>query len=362
VANPEKTKTMSKQFKYTRIMLLTASTILFAAIFGATGLIHKGLTKMKPSLSGATGWLNAQPLNLEALHGKVVLIDFWTYTCINWRRTLPYIREWASKYKDQGLVVIGVHTPEFSFEYKLENITKSLKGMNIGYPVAVDNNYEIWNSFQNEYWPALYLIDAKGKLRYQKFGEGDYQESELQIQHLLKDVSAKNVSNKSVALQPDGFEAAADWSNLQSPENFLGYDSTQGFASPGGVVTDKQVLYSVPRQLNLNQWALSGEWIMGKENISLRRVQGKVVSRFHARDLNLIMGPSVPGTSVKFRVLIDGKPPGGSHGLDVDSSGNGTVNEQRMYQLVRQPGPVIDREFQVEFLDPEVEVYDFTFG
>jgi len=351
---------MYKQITY---MLLTASTILLAALFPGTRPVHEEPTqKIKPSLSGATGWLNAQSLSLAELRGKIVLIDFWTYTCINWRRTLPYIRDWASKYKDQGLVVIGVHTPEFSFEQNLENVSRSVKEMNIGYPVATDNNFEIWRSFQNEYWPALYLIDAKGQLRYHKFGEGDYHESELQIQQLLNEVSAKNVSNKIEVLQSEGFEAAADWENLGSPENFLGYDRARGFASPGGVVTDKQVHYSVPRHLKLNQWSLSGEWILRKEYILSTTTRGKIIYRFHARDLHLIMGPAVPGTSIKFRVLIDGSPPAASHGLDVDSNGNGIVTEQRMYQLIRQQGPIIDREFQIEFLDAGVEVYDFTFG
>ncbi|WP_295717963.1 thioredoxin family protein [Mucilaginibacter sp.] len=354
---------MSKQFTYMRTMFLTAATIFFAAIFVATAQVHKGSAKkMEPSLGGATGWLNTQPLTLANLRGKVVLIDFWTYTCINWRRTLPYIREWASKYKDQGLVVIGVHTPEFPFEKRLENISRSIKEMNIAYPVAVDSNFEIWNSFQNEYWPALYLIDAKGRIRYQKFGEGDYHESELQIQHLLKEVSGKTVSNKIVALQPQRFEAAADWRNLESAENYVGYNRTHGFASPVELDTDKQVLYFAPKQLKLNQWGLSGEWSMKKESLFLHKARGKIIYSFHARDLHLIMGPAMPGTAIKFRVLIDGNPPGSAHGLDVDSSGNGTVTEQRMYQLIRQQGPIIDREFQIEFLDPEVEVYDFTFG
>jgi len=337
-----------------RSMFLTASTLLFATIFG--------VKKETPSLSGATSWLNTQPLKLENLRGKVVLIDFWTFTCINWRRTLPYIREWEAKYKDQGLIVIGVHTPEFSFEYKTENVSRSIKEMNIGYPVAMDNNYEIWRSFNNEYWPALYLIDAKGKIRYQKFGEGDYVESELQIQALLKEVSAKNVSSKPVATRPDGFEIAADLNNLRSPENFLGYERTEGFASPGGVIDDKPTLYSLPKQLHLNQWALTGEWNMGKERVLSSKSGGKIIYRFHARDLHLIMGSAKPGSSIKFRVLIDGKTPGAAHGLDVDNNGNGTVNEQRMYQLIRQTGSIADREFEIEFLDPDVEVFDFTFG
>ena len=354
---------MSKQFTYIRTGIFTSSIIIIALMFVANGQIYGGLTQKKePSFNGATGWINTQPLDLTNLRGKVVLIDFWTYTCINWRRTLPYIREWASKYKDQGLVVIGVHTPEFPFEHRLENIRGAVKEMNITYPLVVDNNFGIWNAFQNEYWPALYLIDAKGKIRYQKFGEGDYHESELQLQQLLKENSAKNVSDQTIALQPKGFEAAADWENLRSPENYVGYSRTQGFAFPSEVVADKQVLYAAPSKLNLNQWGLSGDWIMGKELLLLSKAPGKIIYRFHARDLHLIMGPSVRGSCIKFHVLIDGKPPGCAHGLDVDSSGNGTVKEQRMYQLIRQQGPIIDRSFQIEFSDPKVEVYDFTFG
>jgi thiol-disulfide isomerase/thioredoxin len=317
-----------------------------------------------PSLNGATGWVNTQPLNLKSLRGKVVLIDFWTYTCINWRRTLPYIREWASKYKEQGLVVIGVHTPEFSFEKVPENVGNAIKEMNIGYPVAVDSNMSIWQSFENEYWPALYLIDAKGKLRYQKFGEGDYRASELMIQQLLKEAAATNVPDKIADLHPEGFEAQADWDNLASPENYLGYFRTQGFASPQTVYPDKELDFSVPSALGLNQWALSGKWIMSAGRITLHKQNGQLIYRFHARDLHLIMGPATPGASIKFRVLIDGKPPGSAHGLDVDSDGNGTVTGQRMYQLIRQQGPIVDREFQIEFPDPGagVEVYDFTFG
>jgi thiol-disulfide isomerase/thioredoxin len=354
---------MAKQSTYIRTGLVTASIIIIAVIVLGDGNLYEGATqKREPSFSGATGWINTKPLNLADLRGKVVLIDFWTYTCINWRRTLPYVREWASKYKDRGLIVIGVHTPEFPFEHQLENVKVATKEMGITYPVATDNNFEIWNSFQNEYWPALYLIDAKGQIRYQKFGEGDYQESERQIQQLLKETSAKNIPGKTVDLQPSGFEVAADWKNLKSPENYVGYTRTQGFASPEQVVADKQSLYSPPKQLNLNQWALSGEWIMEKDRLVLSKGQGKIIYRFHARDLNLILGPAMRGASVKFHILIDGKAPGSAHGLDIDSSGNGTVTEQRMYQLIRQQGPVIDREFQIDFSDPKAEVYDFTFG
>jgi hypothetical protein len=234
--------------------------------------------------------------------------------------------------------------------------------MNIGYPVAIDNDYNIWRSFNNNYWPALYLIDAKGKIRYQKFGEGDYAEAELQIQQLLNEAPGKNISTNLADPNAEGAEAAPDWENLQSPENFLGYTRTLGFASPGGIVADQQKLYTTPKQLKLNQWALSGEWTMGEESISPVNTQGKLIYRFHARDLHLIMGPGVAGQTIKFRVLIDGKAPAASHGLDIDSNGNGVVTEQRMYQLIRQQGPITDHEFQIEFFDTGVEVFDFTFG
>ena len=345
-----------------RTLLFSASTLFLAAMLGAAPVGGSFIRRTGPSLGGANSWLNSQPLNLEELHGKVVLIDFWTYTCINWRRTLPYINAWSAKYKDQGLVVIGVHTPEFSFEHNQENIHSAIQSMHIGYPVAVDNDYAVWNSFQNQYWPALYLIDAKGEIRFKKFGEGDYQKSELQIQQLLKEVSAKNVFEKTEMLQPDGFEAAADWGNLQSPENYINSERSQGFISPEAVIPDKQMVYSIPAAMNLNQWALSGIWALGKENAQLVKGPGKIVYRFHARDVNLIMGPAAPGTSIKYRVTVDGRPPVTSHGLDIDSEGHGEVREQRMYQLIRQPGTIADREIQIEFLEPGVEVFDFTFG
>jgi thiol-disulfide isomerase/thioredoxin len=343
--------------------MFLSTSILFAATFVAIGpLDQSGKQEEGPSLSGATGWLNTKPLNLGALRGKVVLIDFWTYTCINWRRTLPYVSEWASKYKDKGLVVIGVHTPEFTFEHQTENIKNAIKAMAINYPVAVDSDYEIWRSFQNHYWPALYLIDANGKIRYQKFGEGDYPESELMIQKLLKEASASNVPAETVSLQPGGFEAAADWRNLKSPESYVGYGSAQGFASRGGIIADKQMLYTTPANLKLNQWALSGEWTIEKERIRLNGKQGTIIYRFHARDVNLIMGSGGKAATLKFRVLIDGNPPGKAHGSDIDGNGNGTVTGPRMYQLIRQQGPITDHEFQIEFLGPKAEVYDFTFG
>lgn len=354
---------MFKPITFTRTIFLAVVFILGGIIFGAAKPDPEAdPLVIGPSFNGATQWLNSPPLSLKELRGKVVLVDFWTYTCINWRRTLPYIREWASKYKEQGLVVIGVHTPEFSFEQKTENVSWSLKDMNISYPVAMDNNYEIWHSFNNQYWPALYLIDAKGKLRYEKFGEGNYEEAELKIRQLLSEASGRNVADTPVALQPLGAELAADWTNLGSPENYIGYGQTNGFASRGGVVPDKPSSYMVPQQLKLNQWALAGEWTMGKERVLLNGKQGTLSYRFHARDLHIVMGPATPGTSIRFRVLINGKAPGAAHGVDVDSDGNGTLNGQRMYQLIRQQGPITDQEFQIEFLDPGAEVYSFTFG
>jgi thiol-disulfide isomerase/thioredoxin len=346
-----------------KALILFGALLLIVAIFGVTqngqGVLNE---EKEPSFDGATKWLNGQPLNLEELRGKVVVVDFWTYTCVNWRRTLPYVRAWALKYKSQGLVVIGVHTPEFSFEHTPKNVSNAINEMEIGYPVVMDNNYEIWNSFKNNYWPALYLIDAKGHIRYQKFGEGNYLESELKIQQLLKEASGKNITEIPENLHPTGFEAAADWQNLQSPENYVSYGRTKGFASVEAVIPDTKIRYSIPAQLKLNQWALSGEWIVGKENVTISKAPGKLIYRFHARDINLVMGLPISGTSVKFRVLMDGKPPGSAHGLNIDSSGNGVVTEQRMYQLIRQQGPIIDRDFQIEFFEPKVEVYDFTFG
>jgi thiol-disulfide isomerase/thioredoxin len=346
-----------------RKMFFNTSAIMLAAIFLASGAGRKDLRQeLAPLLSGATGWLNSQPLKLDKLGGKVVLINFCTYTCINWLRTLPYIREWENKYRGQGLVVIGVHTPEFSFEHKLENVRQSIKKMNISYPVALDNNYSIWDSFRNQYWPALYLFDARGKLRYQKFGEGEYEEIELAIQQLLQEISGENASQGPVTLQPEGYEAAPDWENLRSAETYMGYSRSRGFVSPGEVITDKQANFSVPARLNLNRWGLSGRWIIGKEHARAMSANGKIIYRFHARDLHLVMGPDVPGHFIKFRVLIDGNPPGPAHGLDIDSNGYGTVTDQRMYQLIRQPAPVMERQFQIEFFEAGVEAYNFTFG
>jgi thiol-disulfide isomerase/thioredoxin len=315
-----------------------------------------------PSLGGATGWLNSQPLTAAGLRGKVVLIDVWTYTCINWLRTLPYVRAWAEKYKDRGLVVIGVHAPEFAFEKNIDNVRRAAKDMKVNYPIAIDNNYAIWRALKNEYWPALYFVDARGHIRHHHFGEGEYEQSERIIQQLLTEAGIGGIGHELVSVDARGAEAAADWGSLKSPENYVGYERTENFASPGGAVLDKRRVYAVPAQLRLNQWALSGDWTVGKQATVLNKANGRIAYRFHARDLHLVMGPAARGTSVRFRVLIDGKPPGAAHGIDIDDQGNGTVDEQRLYQLIRQPKPIADRQFEIEFLDSGVEAFAFTFG
>ena len=315
-----------------------------------------------PSLGSATEWLNSQPLTAAGLRGHVVLIDFWTYTCIYWLRSLPYVRAWAEKYKDQGLVVIGVHTPEFEFEKNLDNVRREAKDMRVDYPIAIDNDYAVWHAFDNHYWPALYFVDAQGHIRHHQFGEGAYERSEMIVQQLLAEAGNDGLDHELVSVDARGAEAAADSGSLESPENYLGYERTENFASPGGAVADERRVYTAPAQLSLNRWALLGDWMVEKRAAVLNEANGRIAYRFHARDLHLILGPAEPGLSVPFRVLIDGEPPGAAHGIDVDEQGNGTVSEQRMYQLIRQPKPITDRRFEIEFLDPGVEAYAFTFG
>jgi thiol-disulfide isomerase/thioredoxin len=319
-------------------------------------------SKTLASFDGALEWLNSKPLTPAALRGKVVLVEFWTYTCVNWLRTLPYVRAWAEKYKDKGLVVIGVHTPEFGFEKDLDNIRRATKEMRIGYPVAVDSNYVIWHAFGNEYWPALYFIDAQGRIRRHHFGEGAYEESERIVQQLLIEAGNPGIGSQLVSVDPRGLEVAADWNDVRSPENFLGYERTVNFSSPGGAVAARRHVYSVPARLGLNDWALSGDWSIEREAVVSSEAGGRIEYRFHARDVNLIMGPSNRGASPRFRVLVDGQPPGAAHGADVDADGYGMVSEQRIYQLIRQAKPILDREFGIEFLDPGVDAFDFTFG
>jgi thiol-disulfide isomerase/thioredoxin len=314
------------------------------------------------SLDRANDWLNSPALTPEALRGKVVLVNFWTYTCINWRRQLPYVRAWHEKYKDQGLVVIGVHAPEFEFEKNLSNIRWATKDMKVDYPVAVDNDHAIWRVFENQAWPALYFIDAQGRLRHHVFGEGSYEESESMLQKLLREAGATNVSSEPVAVDARDHAAAPDWSNLGSPENYLGFARTESFASPGGFVRNKPTDYHTPARLSLNEWALSGNWTVRGDAAALNAAGGRITYRFHARDLHLVMGPAANGSSVKFRVLIDGQPPGAAHGVDVDAQGFGTVTEQRMYTLVRQGGAIVDRQFEIEFLGAGAEAFAFSFG
>jgi thiol-disulfide isomerase/thioredoxin len=313
------------------------------------------------SLDMANEWINSPPLSASALQGKVVLIDFWTYTCINWLRAQPYVRAWAEKYRDQGLVVIGVHSPEFSFEKDLNNVRRAVKDLGVDYPVVVDSGHVIWRAFNNQYWPALYFIDSQGRVRHHHFGEGSYEQSEKTIQELLAENGAVGFDSELVSARPRGIEAAADWNSLKSPENYLGYARTENFAS-GELVLDAPRIYEVPARLHLNEWGLLGDWTVRQENAVLNKSNGKLVYRFHARDLHLVMGPTETGTPVRFRVLIDGKPPGAAHGIDVDETGEGTVTEQRLYQLIRQPRPITDRRFEIEFFAPGVEVFAFTFG
>jgi thiol-disulfide isomerase/thioredoxin len=315
-----------------------------------------------PGFDGATGWLNSEPLTPAGLLGKVVLVDFWTYTCINWLRTLGYVRAWAEKYADHGLVVIGVHTPEFPFERDVDNVRRAVSDMNVEYPVALDSDYAVWDAFSNRYWPAVYIADAEGRIRHHQFGEGGYEECEMVIRQLLHEAGSEGIGDDLVSVGDDGFEAQADWANLRSPETYLGYAQAQNFASPGGAEFDEPRTYVAPDSLQLNHWALSGDWTIARGASVLNRADGRIAFRFHARDVHLVVGPPARGTSVPFRVRLDGEAPGAAHGLDVDDQGQGTVSQQRLYQLIREPGRITDRPIEITFLAPGVEAYCFTFG
>jgi cytochrome c biogenesis protein CcdA/thiol-disulfide isomerase/thioredoxin len=314
-----------------------------------------------PQLTGAVEWLNSPPLTNEELKGNVVLIDFWTYSCINCLRTIPYVRAWAEKYKDQGLVVIGVHTPEFAFEKDIGNVKSAIADLKIGYPIAVDNDYAIWRAFNNRYWPAHYFIDAQGRIRHHHFGEGSYDVSERVIQELLAEAGKTGLSSGLVAVNATGAEAPAALETVKSPETYIGYERAENFISPGGLVENAAHVYA-PEAPRLNEWALSGDWTVDKEHARLNAMDGSIVYRFHARDLHLVLAPSTDGKSVRFKVMLDGAPPGEDRGMDVDASGEGVVTGERLYQLVRQKGPVGERTFEIEFLDPGVQAYAFTFG
>jgi cytochrome c biogenesis protein CcdA/thiol-disulfide isomerase/thioredoxin len=315
-----------------------------------------------PDLGGAVAWLNSPPLSSKSLKGKVALIDFWTYSCINCLRALPYVEGWAAKYKDAGLVVIGVHTPEFAFEKERTNVEKAVRDLKVSYPVAIDSDYKIWKAFNNEYWPAHYFIDGKGRIRYHHFGEGEYDESEHVIRELLKQNGAQLAASEAISVSGAGAEAAPDTANRRSPETYVGYHRAEHFASTEKIAQDSKHGYTPQARLSLNQWALGGSWKVGEESAVLQTAPGKIIFRFHARDLHLVLGTTKDGKPVRFTVKVDGTAPGDDHGADVDNNGSGTVKDHRLYQLIRQKGPVEDRTFEIEFLDPGVQAFAFTFG
>ena len=311
-----------------------------------------------PSLGGATGWINSAPLDPAELRGRVVLVDFWTLTCINWLRTEPYVRAWSQAYRNDGLVVIGVHTPEFSFEHDIDRVRQATTDRAIDYPVALDNDYGIWSAFDNHYWPALYFIDADGNVRDRHFGEGRYEESERVLQQLL------GVERELVSVEGLGVEAEADWEHLRTPETYLGYGRGEHFSSPGRVAFDERRHYDVPDRVRLGHWALAGEWTVGRERVVLESAGGSIVYRFHARDAHLVLAPTVTAARepIPFRVLLDGEAPGPSAGEDIDADGNGTLRDGRLYQLVRERDAVRERTLQIAFHTAGAEAYVFTFG
>jgi thiol-disulfide isomerase/thioredoxin len=308
-----------------------------------------------PSLGGATEWLNSEPLDPAELRGKVVVFNFWTLTCINWLRQEPYVRAWSKAYRDDGLVVIGVHTPEFSFEHQIELVREATKVREIDYPVPLDNDYEIWRAFGNNYWPALYFADNEGVIRDHHFGEGRYEQSEATIQRLL------GVDREPVSVEGVGVEAEADWDHLRTPETYVGYARSERFASPGGAAPDEPRAYELPEQLPLNHWALAGEWTIGLESVALDQARGGIAFRFQARDVHLVLSPGAHGP-VPFRVLLDGEAPGPSHGADVDEDGNGSLKDGRLYQLTREHEAVRERTLEITFLEGGAEAHAFTFG
>ena len=341
----------------------TASNSAMVAVSDTTRPFHSDLPVEgpAPSLDGAVTWLNSPPLTSAELRGKVVLVDFWTYSCINCIRTIPYVRAWAEKYKDQGLVVIGVHAPEFAFEKNVDNVKKAIGDFKIGYPVAIDNDYRIWRAFENNYWPAHYLIDAKGQIRYQHFGEGNYPQTEQAIQDLLHEAGSDMAQGAPVVPDAKGAEASPDLGDIRSGETYVGYKQATGFVSPEGLTADAPADYSIANP-DLNQWGLSGTWTVGPEQASLDKAGGGISYRFSARDLHLVLGPAADGKPIRFQVTVDGKAPGADHGSDIDAAGNGTVAATKLYQLVRQSGDVTARNFEIRFLDPGVQAYAFTFG
>jgi len=342
---------------------LHTAAITVAAAIPSTSTSRVALTDEgpMPDLGGAIGWLNSAPLNARSLRGKVVLVDFWTYTCINSLRPLPYVKSWAAKYKDAGLVVIGAHTPEFSFEKEPTNVENALRDLKVTYPVAIDSNYRIWQSFNNQYWPAEYIIDAKGRIRYHHFGEGEYDQSERVIQQLLKENGTSRLDGSTVNVAADGVEAAPS-RDAGSPETYVGYRRAERFASPGRLAHDSPKTYEPPARLSLNRWGLSGSWNVGAESAVVQRASGAIVLRFHSRDLHMVLSAANNGAPVRFQLKLDGASPGEDCGADSDSDGMGAIREPRLYQLIRQKSHVEDRTFEIEFLDPGAQAFVFTFG
>jgi Thioredoxin like C-terminal domain len=318
---------------------------------------------MLPTFDGASGWLNSEPLTPKGLRGNVIVVQFWTYTCINWLRTQAYYRAWSHRYRDDGLVTIGVHTPEFGFEHDLDNVRWAVEARQIDYPIAIDNEFGVWRAFANHYWPALYFADANGRIRHHRFGEGDYERSEMVIRQLLVEAGVKNLQPGLASISPKGDEVQADWEDLRSPESYLGYEQATGFDAVGGdAALDTPGTYVAPAHLTLNHWGLTGNWTLRGDAAVLNSSGGRLAYQFHARDVNLVMGPARKGASVRFRVLLGGESAGAAHGADVDADGSGTVVQQRMYQLIRQAKPIRDQRFEIEFLDDGAEAFCFTFG
>jgi thiol-disulfide isomerase/thioredoxin len=333
-----------------------------ALLFGAVAIASRtGDEGRIPDLDGAVAWLNSGPLSSKSLRGKVVLVNFWTYSCINSLRELPYMKAWAAKYKDAGLVVIGVHSPEFGFEKDPANVKHAVSGLRVAFPVPIDSDRAIWEAFRNQYWPADYFIDAKGRIRYHHFGEGEYEKSERVIQALLKENGATGLDESTVRITVDGAEAPPS-EDVRSPETYAGYARAGNFASLERMARDSRKTYSPPARLSLNQWGLGGSWNVGGESAALETAPGRIVFRFHSRDLHMVLGPAKNGAPVRFKVKLNGAAPGDDHGSDSGADGAGEVQQPRMYQLVRQKGPIKDATFEIEFLDPGVKVFSFTFG
>jgi cytochrome c biogenesis protein CcdA/thiol-disulfide isomerase/thioredoxin len=339
---------------------MASNSMMMSAKTASAGNLDLQAEGQLPSLAGAEQWLNSAPLTAETLRGKVVVVDFWTYSCINCLRAIPYVRAWAGKYASQGLVVIGVHSPEFAFEKNVANVRNAVADLQIRYPVAVDNQYAIWRAFGNQYWPAHYFIDATGRIRHHHFGEGGYDESEQVIQRLLAEAGRTGVPGGVVAVNASGAEAPSSETDVQSPETYIGYERAERFVSPGGAAENARKTYT-NGQPRLNEWGLAGEWTVGAQQAALQRPGGAITYRFHARDLHLVLA-APDGKPVRFRVTLDGAPPRQAHGVDTNPNGDGIVTGQRLYQLIRQSGDVRDRTFEIMFLDPGVQAYAFTFG